>query len=87
MLLGFGQSDVATISSNNREQDEAVEALSVQFTGEPIEISFNESYLRAVLNVLEGQICLQMVHPNSPTLIYQVGDEERHQYVVMPMRV
>ncbi|MDO4897540.1 MAG: DNA polymerase III subunit beta [Moraxella sp.] len=87
VLLGFSDGDVATISSNNREQDEAVESLAVAFTGEPIEISFNESYLRAVLNVLEGQICLQMVHPNSPTLIYQVGDESRHQYVVMPMRV
>lgn len=87
VLLGFSASDVATISSNNREQDEAVEVLPVNFEGAPIEISFNESYLRAVLNVLEGDIRLEMVHPNSPTLIYQVGDEHRHQYVVMPMRV
>lgn len=87
VLLGFGGDDVATISSSTRDQDEAVETLPVSFTGEAIEISFNEGYLRAVLNVLSGQVCLQMVHPNSPTLIYQVGDEHRHQYVVMPMRV
>lgn len=87
VTLGFGASDAATISSNNREQDEAVEVLPVRFTGEPIEVSFNEGYLRAVLNVLDGDIQLEMVHPNSPTLIYQVGDEHRHQYVVMPMRV
>lgn len=87
VLLGFGESDTATISSHNREQDEAVEVLPVSFTGKPIEISFNESYLRAVLNVLEGDIRLEMMQPNSPTRIYQVGDEHRHQYVVMPMRV
>lgn len=87
VLLGFSSSDTATISSNNREQDEAVEVLPVSFTGQPIELSFNEGYLRAVLNVLEGDVRLEMVHPNSPALIYQVGDEHRHQYVVMPMRV
>ncbi len=87
VLLGFDKSDTATVSSNNREQDEAVESLPVSFSGDPIEVSFNEAYLRAVLNVLDGQIRLEMVHPNSPTLIYQVGDEGNHQYVVMPMRV
>ncbi len=85
--LSFSNSDFATISSNNREQDEATETLTVQYTGEPIEIAFNESYLRAVLNVLEGDVYLQMIHPNSPTLIYQAGDDKNHQYVVMPMRV
>lgn len=87
VLLGFDKADVATVSSNNREQDEVVESLVVHYTGEPIEVSFNEAYLRAVLNVLEADIRLEMVHPNSPTLIYQVGDEHNHQYIVMPMRV
>ena len=87
VLLGFEQQDVATVSSNNRQQDEVVESLAVHFEGEPIEVSFNEAYLRAVLNVLEGEIRLEMVHPNSPTLIYQIGDEDNHKYVVMPMRV
>lgn len=87
VLLGFDKADVATVSSNNREQDEVVESLAVQYTGEPIEVSFNEAYLRAVLNVLEADIRLEMVHPNSPTLIYQLGDEQNHQYIVMPMRV
>lgn len=88
VMLGFGKADSATVSSNNREQDEAVESLMVNYSGEPIEVSFNEGYLRAVLNVLDdGDIRLEMVHPNSPTLIYQVGDEHNHQYIVMPMRV
>ncbi|MDO4449538.1 MAG: DNA polymerase III subunit beta [Moraxella sp.] len=87
VLLDFAKSDVVDVISTNREQDEAREEVVVNYTGEPIEISFNESYLRAVLNVLEGDVRLEMVHPTSPTLIYQVGDEQNHQYVVMPMRV
>lgn len=87
VILSFDKADIAQVSSNNREQDEAVEDLPVNFRGEAIEVSFNEAYLRAVLNVLEGDIRLEMVHPTSPTLIYQVGDDHAHQYIVMPMRV
>lgn len=87
VLLNFERAEVLDVVSTNREQDEAWEELSVNYTGEPIEISFNEAYLRAVLNVLDGDIRLEMNHPTSPTLIHQVGDESNHQYVVMPMRV
>lgn len=87
VLLNFEKAEVLDVVSTNREQDEAREELSVNYTGEPIEISFNEAYLRAVLNVLDGDIRLEMNHPTSPTLIHQVGDESNHQYVVMPMRV
>lgn len=85
--LNFADGEFAIISSSNREQDEATETLAVKYTGEPIEIAFNESYLRAVLNVLEGDVYLKMIHPNSPALIYQADDDTNHQYVVMPMRV
>ncbi len=87
VLLHFAKEDVVDVISTNREQDEAREEVKVDYRGESIEISFNESYLRAVLNVLEGDIRLEMVHPTSPTRIYQVGDEDNYQYVVMPMRV
>jgi DNA polymerase III, beta subunit len=87
VLLHFAKSETVDVISTNREQDEAREEVMVNYTGEPIEISFNESYLRAVLNVLEEDICLEMIHPTSPTRIYQVGDDHNYQYVVMPMRV
>lgn len=87
VLLHFAKSETVDVISTNREQDEAREEVVVSYTGEPIEISFNESYLRAVLNVLEGDIRLEMIHPTSPTRIYQVGDDHNYQYVVMPMRV
>lgn len=78
--------DNATVRSANNDGGEAVESLAVKYDGEPIELSLNEAYLKAVFGVLTGDVRLQMSHPNNPTLITQVGDELR-QYVVMPMRI
>ncbi len=86
VMLGFAAQDVCQVGVHNKNHGDAEEVLAVNFSGEPIELSFNESYLRAVLNVLDGQIRLEMNQPSSPVLIYQIGDE-LHQYVVMPMRV
>lgn len=89
VVFDFGDESSATVrasTSASGDADEAMETLPLQYTGEPIELSLNEAYLKAVFNVLQGEISLQMSHPNSPTLITQVGDE-LHQYVVMPMRI
>lgn len=87
VLLQF-ESDVLTIRSNTSgaDSDEAVESLSVRYEGEPTELSFNEAYLKAVFGVLSGEICLSMNQPNSPTLVTQI-DDERHRYIVMPIRI
>lgn len=87
VVINFDNSDTATVRSYNTDKGlEATETLPVNFMGEPIEVSFNDIYLKAVFNVLNGAISLQMSHPSQPTLIKQVGDE-RHLFVVMPMRV
>ena len=89
VVFEFAESDIATIRSNTgvgSDSDEAVETLPLVYEGEPIELSLNELYLKAVFGVLDGEIDIGLSHPNQPTLIHQVGDE-RHQYVVMPMRI
>lgn len=87
VLFNFAQADTVRVSVNNREQDAAEENLAVSYEGEPLEVSFNEAYLRAVLRVLNGDVRIEMTESVKPALIYQVGDEMNHQYVVMPMRV
>lgn len=86
VIFEFGDADSAVVRSGGGDQGEAVESMSVAFDGQPIELSLNESYLKAVFGLLQGKISIQMSHPNSPTLIKQLGDE-RHLYVVMPMRI
>lgn len=90
VIFEFNDSDSVTVrshSGSSDKTDEAVETLSViNFEGSPIEISLNETYLKAVFGVLQGDIKIALKDANSPTLITQIGDE-LHQFVVMPMRI
>ena len=85
VLMNFDTTDFCKVGVTNRNLGEAEEMLGVNYSGDAIELTFNEAYLRAVLNVLEGEVCLELNQPSSPALIYQVGDD-LHRYVIMPMR-
>ena len=69
------------------EQEEAEETVSVQYSGEPLEIGFNVSYLLDVLGVLSGEkVKLSLSDPNSSALLEE-SDAGDSVYVVMPMRL
>ena len=75
------------IVANNPEQEEAEETVSVEYSGDALEIGFNVSYLLDVLAVLSGdQVKLSLADSNSSALLEEseAGDS---LYVVMPMRL
>jgi DNA polymerase-3 subunit beta len=75
------------IVANNPEQEEAEEAVPVEYQGDPLEIGFNVSYLLDVLGVLSGdQVKLSLSDPNSSALLEE-SEEGDSLYVVMPMRL
>ncbi|MDT8398401.1 MAG: DNA polymerase III subunit beta [Pseudomonadales bacterium] len=75
------------ILANNPEQEEAEENISVEYTGDPLEISFNVGYLIDVLNVLNTEtVQMTVSDPNSSALI-QAAEDTAAVYVVMPMRL
>lgn len=75
------------IVANNPEQEEAEEAVAVDYNGEPLEVGFNVSYLLDVLGVLSGeQVKLSLSDPNSSALLEE-SDADDSLYVVMPMRL
>ncbi|KZX55920.1 DNA polymerase III subunit beta [Halioglobus sp. HI00S01] len=75
------------IVANNPEQEEAEEAVPVDYQGESLEIGFNVSYLLDVLSVLSGeQIKMSLSDANSSALLEE-SDEGDSVYVVMPMRL
>lgn len=75
------------IVANNPEQEEAEEAVPVEYQGDDLEIGFNVSYLLDVLSVLSGdQIKLSLSDPNSSALLEE-SEEGDSVYVVMPMRL
>lgn len=76
-----------TISSNNPDQEEAIDELEVDYDGESMEIGFNVSYLLDVLNNIDGDNArIFMKDGNSSILITPEG-HNRNKYVIMPMRL
>ncbi|MCB1846951.1 MAG: DNA polymerase III subunit beta [Halieaceae bacterium] len=80
-------SDTLDIVANNPEQEEAEEAVAVDYEGDSLEVGFNVSYLLDVLGVLSGeQVKLSLSDPNSSALLEE-SDADDSLYVVMPMRL
>jgi DNA polymerase III subunit beta len=76
-----------TISAQTPDVGEALEALPVAFTGDPLEIGFNPEFLRAGLEAIEeGDILLKLISPLRPGLI-EAADESRFHYLIMPIRL
>lgn len=86
VIFDFAGDGNVQVRANNAEQDEAVEDISVDYHGEPIELSFNASYMQDVINVLPNIVRINMTEANSSVLVNDAEDAD-HQYVIMPMRI
>ena len=75
------------LSANNPEQEEAEESVSVEYSGEQLDMGFNVSYLIDVLSVLESEkVKITMQDANSSALLEE-PDNDDSIYVVMPMKL
>lgn len=75
------------IISTNSEQEEAQEELEVDYTGEPLELGFNVTYLLDVLNnVSVDEIEIHLNEPMSSAL-FMIPGNDQFKAVVMPMRI
>jgi DNA polymerase-3 subunit beta len=75
------------VFANNPDQEQAEDALPVDYEGESLQIGFNVGYLVDVMNALEDdQVKITLSNPNSSALIESETDTSC-LYVVMPMRL
>ena len=75
------------LQANNPEQEEAVETLEVEYSGDTMEIGFNVNYLLDALAAVDGeQVEFGVTDSNSSCLIREPGSD-RTKFVVMPMRL
>jgi DNA polymerase-3 subunit beta len=80
-------SGVLRVTSSNAEQEEAVDEIEVDYTGDAIEIGFNVSYLIDVLvNMEQDMVRMDLADSNSSVLV-TIPENEFFKYVVMPMRI
>jgi DNA polymerase-3 subunit beta len=84
LVLGEGQ---LRIICTNSEQEEAEEELPVGYSGEPLDIGFNITYLLDVLSNVDGdKIDFAFGDANSSALV-TLPERDDYKYVVMPMRI
>ena len=75
------------VASNNAEQEEAMDELDIDYSGDSIEIGFNVTYLiDALTNMDQDMVTVELSDSNSSALI-TVPDNATFKYVVMPMRI
>ncbi len=76
------------ILANNPEQEEAEEALSVNYSGAELDIAFNVTYLLDVLNTLApGDIKLTFTDTNNRMFIEEADSEGNSLFLVMPLQL
>jgi DNA polymerase-3 subunit beta len=75
------------LQANNPEQEEAVETIEVEYSGDPMEIGFNVNYLLDALAAVDSQqVEFGVTDANSSCLIREPGGDAT-KFVVMPMRL
>ncbi len=74
-------------AAHNTEQEEAEEEIEVNYSGAPLEIGFNASYLLEVLSVIKTEtVQLEFSRPDKSCLIRPEGPSSS-RYVVGPIRL
>lgn len=84
LALGEG---VLTISSNNPDQEEAIDELEIDYSGPPTEIGFNVTYLLEVLGAIETENARIVLKDGNSSALVTPESDESSRYVVMPMRL
>lgn len=75
------------VASNNAEQEEAVDELDIDYSGDAIEIGFNVTYLiDALASMGQDMVKVDLADGNSSALLTIPGNDS-FKYVVMPMRI
>ena len=79
------------ITANNPEQEQAEESVSVDYSGDSLEVGFNVSYLLDVMGVLSGSTVRMSLSDSASSALIEEGEavngEAEALYVVMPMRL
>ena len=76
-----------TVTANNPEQEEALEEITVEYDGAPIETGYNVSYLIDAAKAIAGDTVILNFQGNDGICILNQPDDEVSIWLVMPMRI
>lgn len=89
--LSFSEGEVV-VEAGGSEDARASEGMEAEFSGEPLTVAFNPSYLLDGLSVLDApKALMSFVQPMKPAVITPAGEDGEqipgYRYLIMPMRV
>jgi len=85
LRLRFAEGEL-TVSAQTQDIGEAREQMPIGFSGEPLEIGFNPSWLRdGIESVVEDEFTLKLINPLRPAVISESGGD--FWYLIMPIRL
>jgi DNA polymerase-3 subunit beta len=73
------------LSTHNSMREEAEEVLDMFYTGEPVEIGFNVSYLIEILSTMRGEQVQMVLSDSGSAVLFEDPDDGSAEYVVSPM--
>ena len=77
-----------TLSTSGGDAGEASESLDVAYSGEPLRVGFNASFLLDMLGVVKnGDVEIALKDPESAVEFRPTDQTYRYRYVAMPMRL
>jgi DNA polymerase III subunit beta len=80
-------SESLRLSTHNPDHDEAEEELAIEYTGEPLTISFNAQYLLDAVSNLDSEFAVLTIASNASSCFIDEPDGCAYKFVVMPMRL
>ena len=75
------------ISGKNIEQEEAVDEMNIEYTGEPIEIGYNVDYLLDAANASQSKELVLNLQSGEGVCTIKEPEDDRTTWLVMPMRI
>jgi len=75
------------ISCTNNEQEEAQEEIEITYSGDPLDVGFNITYLLDILNNVQGEKVDCAFGDANSSMLITMPNIPGFQYVVMPMRI
>lgn len=80
-------SNLLKLQAQNPDQEEADVEVEVNYSGDPLEIGFNVTYMLDVLNTSSNTVIQGIIKDSNSSCLMMFADEPQAKYVIMPMRL
>jgi len=80
-------SNLLKLQAQNPDQEEADVEVEVNYSGDPLEIGFNVTYMLDVLNTSSNTVVQGIIKDSNSSCLMLFPDEPQAKYVIMPMRL